>query len=59
MKTKYLYYPGHGIGEITGRENKVILGVAHEFLRMTIINTGMHVIVPTLDTERSSLDGHT
>lgn len=46
MKTKYLFYPGHGVGRITGIETKEILGKKIKFIRMEILGTGMVVMVP-------------
>jgi len=39
-------YPMHGVGQIDGIEKKVVLGKRTEYYMITIINSGMKVMIP-------------
>ena len=39
-------YPMHGVGTIDSIEKKVILGKRNQFYMVTIINSGMKVMIP-------------
>ena len=40
-------YPGHGVGEVTGIENRSIGGVEQPFYILRILENGMKIMVPT------------
>lgn len=42
-----IVYPLHGVGVIGAIEKKVVLSKRHEFYIITIINSGMKVMIPT------------
>ncbi len=52
---KYMVYPGHGVGEITHVETREILGTKHRFIGLTIIDSGMKILVPENATETVGL----
>ena len=39
-------YPGYGVGRITGRETKEIMGAKAEFYQVQILETGLKVMIP-------------
>jgi CarD family transcriptional regulator len=39
-------YPGHGVGRVTAIETKEILGKAHTFYTIEILDSGMKILVP-------------
>ena len=40
-------YPAHGVGEVTGIEQREILGKKHTFYILRILDNGMQIMVPT------------
>ena len=48
-------YPVHGVGIIEAVEKKEVLGQRLEFLSMTIVNSGMKVMVPVKNAEQVGL----
>ncbi|HPK44794.1 MAG TPA: CarD family transcriptional regulator, partial [Spirochaetota bacterium] len=42
-----IVYPLHGVGIINAIEKKVVLNKRNEFYLITIINSGMKVMIPT------------
>ncbi len=44
-------YPMHGVGEIEAIENKVVLGQKADYYLITIINSGMKVMIPVENAE--------
>ena len=42
-----IVYPMHGVGIIESIERKVVLGKRNEYYIVTIINSGMKVMIPT------------
>lgn len=51
----FVVYPGHGVGKVTGIDTKQILGQPCKMLRVTILNSNMHIIVPAENTEATGL----
>lgn len=47
----YIVYPMHGVGKIDAIEKKVVLGKRGEFYIITIINSGMNVMIPVKNAE--------
>ncbi|HPL16230.1 MAG TPA: CarD family transcriptional regulator, partial [Spirochaetota bacterium] len=41
-----IVYPMHGVGRIEAIEKKVILGKRSEYYIITILNSGMKVMIP-------------
>lgn len=48
-------YPMHGVGKIEAIEKKVVLGKRGEFYLITIINSGMEVMIPVKNAEEIGL----
>lgn len=47
-----IVYPMHGVGEIGAIEKKVILGKRSEYYIITILNSGMKVMIPVKNAEQ-------
>lgn len=47
-----IVYPMHGVGRIDGIEKKVVLGKKVEYYMITIINSGMKVMIPVKNAEQ-------
>jgi CarD family transcriptional regulator len=47
-----IVYPMHGVGEIEAIEKKVILGKRSEYYIITILNSGMKVMIPVKNAEQ-------
>lgn len=39
-------YPGHGVGRVVSIDSKMILGTAHIFYTIEILETGMKIMIP-------------
>ncbi|HOF12984.1 MAG TPA: CarD family transcriptional regulator [Spirochaetota bacterium] len=50
-----IVYPLHGVGIINAIEKKVVLNKRNEFYLITIINSGMKVMIPTAKAESIGL----
>jgi CarD family transcriptional regulator len=48
-------YPGHGVGEVNEVVSKKIAGTEQQFFDMTIIETGMKIMVPVAQAESVGL----
>ena len=46
-----IVYPMHGVGIIESIEDKVVLGEENEFYLITIVNSGMKVMIPVNNAE--------
>ena len=44
-------YPGHGVGEITSQRSRTIGGAEQQFFDITILETGMKIMVPVSQAE--------
>ncbi|HOO72523.1 MAG TPA: CarD family transcriptional regulator [Spirochaetota bacterium] len=51
----YIVYPMHGVGQIEAIEKKVVLSKRTEFYIITIINSGMKVMIPVQNAENIGL----
>jgi CarD family transcriptional regulator len=47
-----IVYPMHGVGIIEAIEKKVVLGKRNEFYMISIINSGMKVMIPVANAEK-------
>jgi CarD family transcriptional regulator len=47
-----IVYPMHGVGIIEGIEKKTVLGKRGEFYIITIINSGMKVMIPVTNADK-------
>ena len=47
----HIVYPMHGVGKIDSIEKKVVLGKRSEFYIITIINSGMNVMIPVKNAD--------
>jgi len=52
-----IVYPMHGVGIIEAIEKKVVLGKRNEFYMISIINSGMKVMIPVDNAEKIGLRG--
>ncbi len=48
----HIVYPMHGVGVIEAIEKKVVLGKRNEFYLISIINSGMKVMIPVANAEK-------
>lgn len=48
-------YPGHGVGRIDAIEVKNIAGGEHHFFQISIVDTGMKIMVPLVQAESVGL----
>ncbi len=48
-------YPGHGVAKITGIETKEIMDTELKFYTLTVVDTGMKVMVPQTNVENVGL----
>ena len=46
-----IVYPTHGVGNIDAIEKKIVLGKRNEFYIITIINSGMNVMIPVKNAD--------
>ena len=52
-----IVYPMHGVGMIESIEKKVVLGKRNEYYMITIINSGMKVMIPVKNAETIGIRG--
>lgn len=48
-------YPAHGVGQVTGIENKEIAGAKAQFYILKIMDSGMTIMVPTSNVKHVGL----
>ncbi len=48
-------YPGHGVGEVTELKSTSLGGTAQQFFQITILESGMKIMVPTKQAESVGL----
>jgi CarD family transcriptional regulator len=48
-------YPGHGVGEITEAKSTTIGGTQQQFFQITIMESGMKIMVPTAQADSVGL----
>ena len=48
-------YPGHGVGQITMMQSKIVAGSQQQFFDITIMETGMKIMVPVAQAESVGL----
>ena len=48
-------YPGHGVGEINELKTKQIAGTEQKFFDITILDSGMKIMVPTVQAQSVGL----
>ena len=52
-----IVYPMHGIGEIDSIEKKVVLGKKDDYYLITIVNSGMKVMIPVKNADSIGIRG--
>jgi len=52
-----IVYPMHGVGNIEAIEKKTVLGKRAEYYMITIINSGMKVMIPTKNADEIGIRG--
>jgi len=50
-----IVYPGHGVGQITAIKSKSVAGTDQQFFDISIIETGMKIMVPVFQAESVGL----
>ena len=48
-------YPAHGVGEVTGIENREISGLSQTFYILRILDNGMKIMIPTTNVRQVGL----
>lgn len=50
-----IVYPGHGVGQITQLKSKAVAGTEQQFFDITIMESGMKIMVPVIQVESVGL----
>ncbi|MBX7138761.1 MAG: CarD family transcriptional regulator [Oligoflexia bacterium] len=48
-------YPGHGVGQITSMRSKAVAGTEQQFFDITILESGMKILVPVVQADSVGL----